>query len=147
MLQCMLWSWYLANDTQFYIIGILILLISVRFDTSLSVSMQHVFSCFYYIIIIFYYFMRKFIQMIQKSSYFKYRQPVKVTAALCNQLVQPSAIVIRSNSPVHTSTMKSCSQACRRFYCCAQLMANCKQKHRVALLEAYFTNESYQHFA
>lgn len=101
MLQCMLWSWYLANDTQFYIIGILILLVSVRFDTSLSVSMQHVFSCFYYIIIIFYCFMRKFIQVIQKSQYFKYRQPVKVTAALCNQLVQPSAIVIRNNSPVH----------------------------------------------
>ncbi|KAG8259127.1 hypothetical protein J6590_017305 [Homalodisca vitripennis] len=26
----MLWSWYLANDTQFYIIGILILLVSIR---------------------------------------------------------------------------------------------------------------------
>ncbi|XP_054271181.1 nose resistant to fluoxetine protein 6-like [Macrosteles quadrilineatus] len=28
--MCMLWSWYLANDTQFYAVGILILLISVR---------------------------------------------------------------------------------------------------------------------
>lgn len=53
--------------------------------------------------------MRKFIQEIQKSPYIKYRQPVKVTAALCNQLVQPSAIVIRNNSPVHMSAMKSCS--------------------------------------
>lgn len=28
--QCMLWSWYLANDTQFYIIGAIILIIGVR---------------------------------------------------------------------------------------------------------------------
>lgn len=28
--QCMSWSWYLANDTQFYIIGILLLIISVK---------------------------------------------------------------------------------------------------------------------
>ncbi|XP_044733081.1 nose resistant to fluoxetine protein 6-like [Chrysoperla carnea] len=28
--MCMVWSWYLANDTQFYTIGILILLISMR---------------------------------------------------------------------------------------------------------------------
>lgn len=30
LLQCMLWSWYLANDTQFYIIGAIILIIGVR---------------------------------------------------------------------------------------------------------------------
>jgi peptidoglycan/LPS O-acetylase OafA/YrhL len=30
LFQCMLWSWYMANDTQFYIIGILLLLVSVR---------------------------------------------------------------------------------------------------------------------
>ncbi|BES93766.1 nose resistant to fluoxetine protein 6-like [Nesidiocoris tenuis] len=29
--MCMLWSWYLANDTQFYAIGVLLLLISSRF--------------------------------------------------------------------------------------------------------------------
>lgn len=28
--MCMLWSWYLANDTQFYIIGAIILIIAVR---------------------------------------------------------------------------------------------------------------------
>ncbi|RZF36827.1 hypothetical protein LSTR_LSTR012705 [Laodelphax striatellus] len=28
--MCMLWSWYMSNDTQFYIIGIVILLISAR---------------------------------------------------------------------------------------------------------------------
>jgi len=28
--QCMLWSWYMANDTQFYVLGILLLLGSVR---------------------------------------------------------------------------------------------------------------------
>jgi hypothetical protein len=30
LFQCMLWSWYMANDTQFYILGILLLLVSVR---------------------------------------------------------------------------------------------------------------------
>ncbi|KAJ9582996.1 hypothetical protein L9F63_022654, partial [Diploptera punctata] len=29
--MCMLWSWYMANDTQFYVIGILLLLISVKY--------------------------------------------------------------------------------------------------------------------
>ncbi|PSN50316.1 hypothetical protein C0J52_10110 [Blattella germanica] len=29
--SCMLWSWYMANDTQFYVVGILLLLISVKF--------------------------------------------------------------------------------------------------------------------
>ncbi|XP_059622224.1 nose resistant to fluoxetine protein 6 [Phlebotomus argentipes] len=28
--MCMLWSWYLANDTQFYIIGAVILIVAVR---------------------------------------------------------------------------------------------------------------------
>jgi peptidoglycan/LPS O-acetylase OafA/YrhL len=26
----MLWSWYLANDTQFYIIGAIILIVAIR---------------------------------------------------------------------------------------------------------------------
>jgi peptidoglycan/LPS O-acetylase OafA/YrhL len=26
----MLWSWYLANDTQFYLIGSLILIVAIR---------------------------------------------------------------------------------------------------------------------
>jgi hypothetical protein len=30
LFQCMLWSWYMANDTQFYVVGILLLLMSVR---------------------------------------------------------------------------------------------------------------------
>ncbi|XP_021923342.1 nose resistant to fluoxetine protein 6-like isoform X2 [Zootermopsis nevadensis] len=29
--MCMLWSWYMANDTQFYVLGILLLLVSVRY--------------------------------------------------------------------------------------------------------------------
>ncbi|PNF32655.1 hypothetical protein B7P43_G15059 [Cryptotermes secundus] len=29
--MCMLWSWYMANDTQFYVLGILLLLASVRY--------------------------------------------------------------------------------------------------------------------
>ncbi|KAL1131850.1 hypothetical protein AAG570_011461, partial [Ranatra chinensis] len=29
--MCMLWSWYMANDTQFYVLGILLLLISSRY--------------------------------------------------------------------------------------------------------------------
>ncbi len=28
--QCMLWSWYLSDDTQFYVIGAVILIIAVR---------------------------------------------------------------------------------------------------------------------
>nr|XP_026484393.1 nose resistant to fluoxetine protein 6-like [Vanessa tameamea] len=28
--MCMVWSWYMANDTQFYVIGIILLLISVK---------------------------------------------------------------------------------------------------------------------
>lgn len=27
----MLWSWYMANDTQFYVLGILLLLLSIRY--------------------------------------------------------------------------------------------------------------------
>ncbi|XP_043275158.1 nose resistant to fluoxetine protein 6-like [Venturia canescens] len=29
--MCMLWSWYMANDTQFYVLGILLLLLSVKY--------------------------------------------------------------------------------------------------------------------
>ncbi|GBP51599.1 Nose resistant to fluoxetine protein 6 [Eumeta japonica] len=29
--MCMVWSWYMANDTQFYVIGIFLLLISVKY--------------------------------------------------------------------------------------------------------------------
>ncbi|KAG9433383.1 nose resistant to fluoxetine protein 6 isoform X1 [Apis mellifera carnica] len=29
--MCMLWSWYMANDTQFYVLGILLLLLSIRY--------------------------------------------------------------------------------------------------------------------
>ncbi|XP_048005216.1 nose resistant to fluoxetine protein 6-like [Leguminivora glycinivorella] len=28
--MCMVWSWYMANDTQFYVVGIILLLISVK---------------------------------------------------------------------------------------------------------------------
>lgn len=27
----MLWSWYMANDTQFYVLGILLLLLSIKY--------------------------------------------------------------------------------------------------------------------
>nr|CAD7580803.1 unnamed protein product [Timema californicum] len=30
--MCMLWSWYMANDTQFYVLGIFLLMLSVRFS-------------------------------------------------------------------------------------------------------------------
>ncbi|XP_022169474.1 nose resistant to fluoxetine protein 6-like [Myzus persicae] len=29
--MCMLWSWYLADDTQFYILGVILLILSVRY--------------------------------------------------------------------------------------------------------------------
>ena len=29
-LQCMLWSWYLADDTQFYVLGIILLILATR---------------------------------------------------------------------------------------------------------------------
>ncbi|XP_043605802.1 nose resistant to fluoxetine protein 6-like isoform X2 [Bombus pyrosoma] len=29
--MCMLWSWYMANDTQFYVLGILLLLLSIKY--------------------------------------------------------------------------------------------------------------------
>lgn len=29
---CMLWSWYMSNDTQFYILAVIILIIAVRYD-------------------------------------------------------------------------------------------------------------------
>lgn len=29
--MCMVWSWYMANDTQFYIIGVLMLLFSFKY--------------------------------------------------------------------------------------------------------------------
>lgn len=28
--MCMVWSWYMANDTQFYVVGIILLLISIK---------------------------------------------------------------------------------------------------------------------
>lgn len=28
--MCMVWSWYMANDTQFYVVGIILLLLSVK---------------------------------------------------------------------------------------------------------------------
>ncbi|GAB1859561.1 Nose resistant to fluoxetine protein 6 [Camponotus japonicus] len=46
--MCMLWSWYMANDTQFYVLGILLLLVSVKyFKTAVAiVSVLIVSSCF-----------------------------------------------------------------------------------------------------
>lgn len=36
--MCMLWSWYMANDTQFYVLGILLLLLSVKyFKTAVTI--------------------------------------------------------------------------------------------------------------
>ncbi|CAH0389766.1 unnamed protein product [Bemisia tabaci] len=36
--MCMLWSWYMANDTQFYILGIIILLLSARYGKFSAIS-------------------------------------------------------------------------------------------------------------
>lgn len=30
LFQCMLWSWYLADDTQFYVLGCMLLIVAVR---------------------------------------------------------------------------------------------------------------------
>lgn len=34
----MLWSWYMANDTQFYVLGILLLLLSVKYLKAIVVA-------------------------------------------------------------------------------------------------------------
>ncbi|XP_011256830.1 nose resistant to fluoxetine protein 6 isoform X2 [Camponotus floridanus] len=46
--MCMLWSWYMANDTQFYVLGILLLLISVKyFKTAVAIVLLLIISsCF-----------------------------------------------------------------------------------------------------
>ncbi|KAI4479390.1 hypothetical protein M0804_011175 [Polistes exclamans] len=36
--MCMLWSWYMSNDTQFYVLGILLLLLSVKYK-KLAISL------------------------------------------------------------------------------------------------------------
>ncbi|CAG5078849.1 Similar to nrf-6: Nose resistant to fluoxetine protein 6 (Caenorhabditis elegans) [Cotesia congregata] len=36
--MCMLWSWYMANDTQFYVLGILLLILSVKYFKAVSVA-------------------------------------------------------------------------------------------------------------
>ncbi|KAM3966683.1 nose resistant to fluoxetine protein 6 [Aphomia sociella] len=36
---CMVWSWYMANDTQFYVVGIMILLLSVKHPKFASISL------------------------------------------------------------------------------------------------------------
>ncbi|XP_020277996.1 nose resistant to fluoxetine protein 6-like [Pseudomyrmex gracilis] len=35
--MCMLWSWYMANDTQFYVLGIFLLLLSVKYLKTVAV--------------------------------------------------------------------------------------------------------------
>ncbi|KAJ8734676.1 hypothetical protein PYW08_013926 [Mythimna loreyi] len=37
--MCMVWSWYMANDTQFYVVGIILLLISVKHPKAAMVSL------------------------------------------------------------------------------------------------------------
>ncbi|XP_035429809.2 nose resistant to fluoxetine protein 6 [Spodoptera frugiperda] len=37
--MCMVWSWYMANDTQFYVVGIILLLISVKHPKFAMVSL------------------------------------------------------------------------------------------------------------
>ncbi|XP_054007203.1 nose resistant to fluoxetine protein 6-like [Hylaeus anthracinus] len=36
--MCMLWSWYMANDTQFYALGILLLLLSIKYLKAIAVA-------------------------------------------------------------------------------------------------------------
>ena len=44
----MLWSWYMANDTQFYVLGILLLLLSIKYlkTVAIAVLVLTVSSCF-----------------------------------------------------------------------------------------------------
>ncbi|XP_029037183.1 nose resistant to fluoxetine protein 6 [Osmia bicornis bicornis] len=35
--MCMLWSWYMANDTQFYVLGIFLLLLSIKYLKAIAV--------------------------------------------------------------------------------------------------------------
>ncbi|XP_075986822.1 O-acyltransferase like protein-like [Anticarsia gemmatalis] len=37
--MCMVWSWYMANDTQFYVVGIILLLISVKHPKFAMISL------------------------------------------------------------------------------------------------------------
>ncbi|XP_037964452.2 nose resistant to fluoxetine protein 6 [Plutella xylostella] len=37
--MCMVWSWYMANDTQFYVVGIILLLLSVKYPKFSMVSL------------------------------------------------------------------------------------------------------------
>ncbi|KAL0895874.1 hypothetical protein ABMA27_011895 [Loxostege sticticalis] len=37
--MCMVWSWYMANDTQFYVVGIILLLISVKHPKLAAISL------------------------------------------------------------------------------------------------------------
>ncbi|CAH0600636.1 unnamed protein product [Chrysodeixis includens] len=37
--MCMVWSWYMANDTQFYVVGIILLLISVKHPKCAMISL------------------------------------------------------------------------------------------------------------
>ncbi|KAG7202521.1 hypothetical protein KM043_017084 [Ampulex compressa] len=36
--MCMLWSWYMANDTQFYVLGIFLLLLSVKYFKTVAIT-------------------------------------------------------------------------------------------------------------
>ncbi|XP_051166892.1 nose resistant to fluoxetine protein 6-like [Leptopilina boulardi] len=35
--MCMLWSWYMANDTQFYVLGIFLLLLSIKYLKAVAI--------------------------------------------------------------------------------------------------------------
>lgn len=43
--MCMLWSWYLADDTQFYILGIILLILAVRHFRAASISVAVLLVC------------------------------------------------------------------------------------------------------
>ncbi|XP_003699901.1 nose resistant to fluoxetine protein 6 isoform X2 [Megachile rotundata] len=36
--MCMLWSWYMANDTQFYVLGIFLLLLSIKYTKAIAAA-------------------------------------------------------------------------------------------------------------
>ncbi|XP_043254228.1 nose resistant to fluoxetine protein 6-like [Colletes gigas] len=40
--MCMLWSWYMANDTQFYVLGILLLLLSIKYLKAIAFTVLFV---------------------------------------------------------------------------------------------------------
>lgn len=48
--MCMVWSWYMANDTQFYIIGVLMLLFSFKYVINSKLILNDIDICVDYLV-------------------------------------------------------------------------------------------------